>query len=261
MERGRCGVEFHFDPNDCGVPFWDSPRCCLADFLSSDALIPVSLQTVQQSFASASSSSSASQEFASLLAALAAPAKPSGSADDHLLTQTRKVASIWDDDGLADDIASLSYEQALRSHSGYHASRPEQSAESVRAQISSPEARDPSRSLSVEEERGGTNVWGAPKERNLRSATITLRVSEAECAQLRQRAAEAGLTVSAYLRSCTFEAEALRTMVKETLAKLRSAPTEAKPVAAAVRSQTPGGPGRAARWFTPWRRSESAVRA
>jgi hypothetical protein len=48
-------------------------------------------------------------------------------------------------------------------------------------------------------------------------------MSQAECAQLRQRAAEAGMTISAYLRSCTFEAEALRGQVKEALAQLRAA--------------------------------------
>ncbi len=57
------------------------------------------------------------------------------------------------------------------------------------------------------------------------SASITIRVSQAECAQLKRRAAEAGMTISAYLRSCTFEAEALRGQVKEALAQLRAAAT------------------------------------
>jgi len=48
-------------------------------------------------------------------------------------------------------------------------------------------------------------------------------MSKAESEQLHRRAAEAGLTVSAYLRSCTIEAESLRAMVKETMAQLRSA--------------------------------------
>jgi hypothetical protein len=62
-------------------------------------------------------------------------------------------------------------------------------------------------------------------------ASVTIRLSEPEYEQLHQRAAEAGLTISAYLRSCTFEAEALRAQVKEALANLRaSAKTEA-PVA------------------------------
>ena len=58
-------------------------------------------------------------------------------------------------------------------------------------------------------------AFGLPTalNRNLKSASITIRLSKAECAQLRRRAAEAGLTVSAYLRSCTFEAESLRAEV------------------------------------------------
>jgi predicted DNA binding CopG/RHH family protein len=54
-----------------------------------------------------------------------------------------------------------------------------------------------------------------------RPASVTIRLSAAECAQLKQRAAEAGLTLSAYVRSCTFEAEALRAQVKQALGELR----------------------------------------
>jgi len=76
-----------------------------------------------------------------------------------------------------------------------------------------------------------------PFERNLKRASITIRLSEQECAQLRQRAAEAGLSVSAYLRSCTLEVEDLRAQVKATLAEMRSAtppkmePRTADPIA------------------------------
>jgi citrate lyase subunit beta/citryl-CoA lyase len=57
-------------------------------------------------------------------------------------------------------------------------------------------------------------------EGNKKCASITIRLSKTECDQLRKRAAQAGLTVSAYLRSCTFEAEALRAQVKDVLAAL-----------------------------------------
>jgi predicted DNA binding CopG/RHH family protein len=89
-------------------------------------------------------------------------------------------------------------------------------------------------------------------ERNLKSASITIRLSKAESAQLRRRAAEAGLTVSAYLRSCTFEAESLRALVKDTLAQLRSAPVQDKrvPVDTARRS-----------WFQWWEQFWSRMRA
>jgi hypothetical protein len=77
-------------------------------------------------------------------------------------------------------------------------------------------------------------------------------MSQAECAQLHSRAAEAGLTVSAYLRSCTFEAESLRAMVKDTMAQLRSAQTQAKPANAAPPPRR-SGVGKLASLFTPRR--------
>jgi hypothetical protein len=57
----------------------------------------------------------------------------------------------------------------------------------------------------------------------IRSVSVTVRLSKAECARLHERAAEAGVTVSAYMRSCTFKGEAPRPQVKETLAELKSA--------------------------------------
>jgi hypothetical protein len=68
----------------------------------------------------------------------------------------------------------------------------------------------------------------ATLEMNKKCASITIRLSKAECDQLRRRAAQAGLTVSAYLRSCTFEAESLRAQVKDVLAELRQAATTAE---------------------------------
>ncbi len=68
-------------------------------------------------------------------------------------------------------------------------------------------------------------------DKHRKTASITIRLSNAECAQLHQRAAEAGLTISAYLRSCICEVEALRAQVKEALAQLRpvTAKDEQKP--------------------------------
>jgi hypothetical protein len=67
-------------------------------------------------------------------------------------------------------------------------------------------------------------VWGpaAAPERDLRSASVTVRLNKAECERLHRRAAEAGLTVSAYLRSCALEAETLRAQVKQALAELKA---------------------------------------
>jgi len=135
--------------------------------------------------------------FSGLLASLASPQRAS--------------ASRWDD-GLADDIATISYEPALRAS----ASRQAQETESAAAQAPSGEVPSP------------------PTRNRLKTASITIRLSEAECGQLRQRAAEAGLSVSAYLRSCTIEVETLRAQVKETLAQLRqSSPTRPEVIAPA----------------------------
>jgi hypothetical protein len=81
-------------------------------------------------------------------------------------------------------------------------------------------------------------------------------MSKAECAQLHRRAAEAGLTVSAYLRSCTFEAESLRAMVRDTLAQMRSAAAPVKP--AAERRSWFGWLGRL---LTPWQGRQHTARA
>jgi len=97
------------------------------------------------------------------------------------------------DDGAEGD-PTLSYECALRSHARY-------------APAGTPQ----------------TQSWNPACEgQNRRSASVTVRLSEAENTQLKNRAAEAGLTVSAYLRSCTFEVEALRTKVKQVLGELRA---------------------------------------
>jgi hypothetical protein len=96
-----------------------------------------------------------------------------------------------------------------------------------------------------------TRVVPAAVEQNLKRASITIRLSRSESAQLHQRAAEAGLTVSAYLRSCTFEVESLRAQVKETLAQLRSAtanPPPAQPTQTAAKPQ----PFFARMWLRLW---------
>jgi len=108
----------------------------------------------------------------------------------------------WNDTVLAEDVTSISYEQALRSH-----------------------ARGGPRNLEnlpppMDSENAQTGAEA--KAPQLKKASITIRLSEPECAQLRRRASEAGMTVSAYMRSCTFEVESLRAQVKQTLAEIRS---------------------------------------
>ena len=176
-----------------------------------------------------SAPSPTSQSFAGLLAALASPTQKAGDFSGMPPSPGRRSTSAWNDDDLADDVATLSYESALKAHARY---RP---TDQSLTQLPDPEP------FCFEEVPAATSrpeplfnrLPPLAVERNLKDSSITIRMSKAECAQLHRRAAEAGLTVSAYLRSCTFEAESLRTMVKETLAQLRSVQTQATTATAA----------------------------
>ncbi|MGC1463649.1 MAG: hypothetical protein WA802_15710, partial [Terracidiphilus sp.] len=161
--------------------------------------------------------SSASSSFEGLLAALTAP--------------TPRTA--WNNDDLAEDVATLSYEHALRAHARYSSA---DAGDFPFAQAAGPDAdqaTDASQSGSASSAQS-SSLWAAPVwndeagvkpaedfstalDRNKKCASITIRLSKTECDQLRRRASQAGLTVSAYLRSCTFEAEALRAQVKDVL--------------------------------------------
>jgi len=101
-------------------------------------------------------------------------------------------------------VATFSYEQALRNSYGSNSRPPADEA-------CAPEIR-PTVPLQKE----------SPSESKLRRATsVTIRLTAIEAGQLHLRASEAGMTVSAYLRSCAFEVEGLRAEVKATLAQLR----------------------------------------
>ncbi len=170
--------------------------------------------------AASSVSVSDSATFAGFLSALAAP-PPAAS--------TAPAASIWNDDALADDVATLSYESALKAHSRYKPPCEPTAPEALAgaSQRSMPIGPiDNSQTCPGAETQQAATGAGQPK-----SASITIRMSQAECAQLKERAAEAGMTISAYLRSCTFEAEALRAQVKEVLAQLRAGTAQAAPAA------------------------------
>lgn len=149
-------------------------------------------------------SKSAVSSFASLLAGLTAP--------------KQKTDELWTDDALADDVATISYEQALRTHT--RSRRPNPPPHPV-------PATDPAVDTAAQTVR--ITEW-VPNDQthdrvaDHKTASITLRMSKAECLQLRQRASDAGLSVSAYLRSCVFEAESLRAQVRDTLAQLRPGP-------------------------------------
>lgn len=192
---------------------------------------------MQQSSASAPSSASS---FAGMLAVLAGPAQ--------------RPASAWSDDELAEDVATLSYESALKARTRYRATdqsltcntTPEPfnnkdgpSSASAPSQSRMRAAADPQ--FAEPSDYVSEPAAAACSMRTLKEASITIRMSKAECAQLRKRAAEAGLTVSAYMRSCTFEAESLRAMVKEALAQLRSAADAAKPAGKILPRSSPLG--------------------
>jgi hypothetical protein len=186
------------------------------------------LQTMPQTVSAAPSS--ASPTFAGMFAALAS--RPSA-----LPGRT----PAWDDSELVDDVATLSYERALRTHARYHV--PEPSAMRVESYTDTrltieeaiPASAEPASAFldTAPAEDGQADAVNdeacAADEGNRKSASITIRLSRLECEQLRKRAAEAGLTVSAYLRSCTVEAESLRAMVKDMLAQLRKEPTGTGP--------------------------------
>jgi hypothetical protein len=173
-----------------------------------------------------SPASSAPANFAGLLAALASPP-----------TEDAALARASSESDLGDDVVTLTYDRALRAHARY---KPVGKIDWRLTQEGRTEAEivEDTELLRAATRRGGSNAQAneTPRGANdgdLRSASVTIRLSKAECTRLRKHAAEAGVTVSAYLRSCTFEAEALRAEVKAALAELRSAAMKNRPDAPA----------------------------
>jgi predicted DNA binding CopG/RHH family protein len=141
-----------------------------------------------------------------------------------------RSSAPWGENELIDDVAVLSYESALLAKArladrGSVASEHRAataSAETDDAEIGRPESQPP-RDVNARSDRDPSAINSHVQRK---CASITIRLSPAECAQVRQRSAEAGVTVSAYLRSCVFEMETLRTQVKQTLTELRTARRE-----------------------------------
>jgi hypothetical protein len=169
--------------------------------------------------------------FASLLAGYASPSR----------------AAEWPADGLEDDVATISYEKALRKHARTRPTEPMPGEPTPAAQQTKTEAHAVApRSASSRRKPSvlvRTSEWTTPKApvvvkpaapprakkaRNValvaarKSASVTVRLTAEENAQLHERAAAAGLTASAYLRSCLFEAESLRAQVKQALEQFRA---------------------------------------
>jgi len=149
-----------------------------------------------------------------------------------------------DADGMADDVAQLSYESALR--------------------MQRHTACAPEPDLAPESGRDSQRISGAGPDlpagnRRVRDERITLRLSRAESVQLRARAAESGLTVSAYLRTCILEVESLRTQVKDALEQMRA--PESPATLRATEGPTRVGPVSAPRWTAKLFRWKSGERA
>jgi predicted DNA binding CopG/RHH family protein len=160
------------------------------------------------------SSSPGTSSFSGLLASLASRSK-----------KESDLAGAWSDNGLGDDIVTLSYESALRNHARY---RPPDDGDlrlpAVDGNVGGAEKTAPVAVKNAPDlaARSGM-LQHTAQDRDLRTSSVTIRLSDAECSRVRQRAAEAGLTVSAYLRSCVLEADALRAQVKEALAEMKTA--------------------------------------
>ncbi|MDR3737485.1 MAG: hypothetical protein P4L40_00555 [Terracidiphilus sp.] len=151
-------------------------------------------------------------------------------------------------DGLEDDIATISYEKALRSQAR---KRPAASVKppSPKSPAMRPQQAPRKQPVPIHIASRTPAATPAPaKPAYLRSASVTVRLTEAEQAQLRERAAAAGISASAYMRSCLVDAEALRAQVKQALEQFRAAsaaPAEATPPA-------PQPPARRSWFFARW---------
>lgn len=117
----------------------------------------------------------------------------------------KEPAEPWDMSELGEDVATITYEQALKTHR--------------RVRSAEPFAK------STEPNSAGLTATTEAKQVR-KTASITIRLTANEQAQLQARAAEAGMSTSAYLRSCIFEAESLRAQVKTALAQMRAAADE-----------------------------------
>jgi hypothetical protein len=75
------------------------------------------------------------------------------------------------------------------------------------------------------DEQPGEPVTGGGSEPGmanvLRRSVVSIRLKEEEMALLRQRAAESGISISEYVRSCVVEADQLRVQVKQVVADMR----------------------------------------
>jgi hypothetical protein len=170
--------------------------------------------------------------FLNVLSAVAAPGPAPRDHDEQSDGQDGKgwteeipgaAPPAWNTPGreAAEEADSFSYEGALRrgaAVSRHPSSTGWRSEDAAWPQTGTAGAQAPAENRPAHADSPETAASNAGK----RLASVTLRLSRAEYAQLKLRAAEAGVTVSAYIRSCTFEAETLRAQVKQAVKELRS---------------------------------------
>lgn len=167
-----------------------------------------------------------SSSFAGLLASLALPHPPENSTP----------LPLWSNGDLGEDVATISYESALRAHARYRSADRDEWQKTPANNSAADDAKASVAGITPRREGAvaqAERALPAGRDGELRRASVTVRLSKAELDRLRQRAGEAGLTISAYLRSCTFEVEALRAQVKDALAQLRAAESGGKEIGAA----------------------------
>jgi len=155
----------------------------------------------------------------------------------------------WIDGALAPDVATICYEQALRAHARYRPADPPPPPIDI-----DPEVPKPPQPVRITEWVPENTSTSAAANRKLSS--VTIRLSHKECEQLRERAAAANLTVSAYLRSCIFEVEALRAQVKEALLQIHPLDGDPRQERPAFRTQ-PASKDWRTRLFAHWSRNRN----
>jgi predicted DNA binding CopG/RHH family protein len=136
----------------------------------------------------------------------------------------------WDMSALGEDVAAISYEQALRTHRRTRTEEP--GAQSI-------------------EPHSPASIAPTEAKKIRKTASVTMRLTTNENAQLQERAADAGLSVSAYLRSCIFEAESLRAQVKEAVSHMREVAAHEPNIS--NEKQSASGEQRGFRFFPRWR--------
>ena len=186
-------------------------------------------------FAPSPQSDSQSDSFAAFLARLAE--LPDWGADlnsamDSVgkISQSGLPVQSSSADAGEDDLSSLSYEHALRAPSRLQSS-PTQRAQnkpSSKRAAKAELATRPSPSTKLATATAVTSaiaVKPAPAALEIaepRPTRTTIRFTAGENKLLRKRALENGLAVSAYVRSCVFEVEALRDQVRQLMTELQT---------------------------------------